>query len=312
MVAAATNPPPAAPSASPRQARARAPLPSFSREEFAQLHLKLFNDHIADTVRTNRLLYRSIREATRLLQSMEAGETPPDPSRAAAAKALLRVRPLPVPSLAAPRAPRQNKRSHPSDSSGYFGYSSSRPSTASGPSGPSHPPSSPRPPAAHAPSSPSTTSTPPAEPAHPAASATRAESPAAPLSTAATDPAPAPAPTPASAPTSDAASASIQAPPPVAATPSTPAQPASTPAADLRAQLQQIQADLASHQPELDRLQRNLAAATNPVDRATRRRRFEAFIKHHIAPLHQRLKSLASALSAHDLTATVYAIPTPL
>jgi hypothetical protein len=302
VVAAATTPPPAAPPASPRQARTRAPLPSLSRDEFAQLHLKLFNDHIADTVRSNRLLYRSIREATRLLQSMEAGEIPPDPSRAAAAKALLRVRPLPVPSLAAPRAPRQNKRSRPSDSSGYPGYSNSHPSTSPGhssPSAPSHPPSSPRPPAANSPSSPSTTSTPPAAPA------ARAESPAA------TDPAPTPSPTPAAAPTSDPATATIQAPPPVAATPPAPAQP-STPAADLRSQFNQIQAEVAAHQPELDRLQRHLAAATNPVDRATRRRRFEAFVKQHIAPLHQRLKSLASALSAHDLTATVYAIPTPL
>jgi hypothetical protein len=244
MVATSTTPQPATPPvaeapltrpAAPAAMTAEVdPLPSPNSPDY---HLALYNANSTEIVRTNSVLCRSMRRAARVLEGMQSGTIPFDADRFAAAKAILRIRPLTVPRPVVPRAPR-----------------------------------APRPPA---PSAPTPTSD------------RRATS--SPHSTAAATTAVTPRPASEPAPLSS-----------------------SQVATRLRAELEQLKANLAAHQPELERLQKDLASATNPVDRDTRRRRLENFISHQLAPLHSRLGALSDCLSASDRQAITHPVPTPL
>ncbi len=99
-----------------------------SPESHADQHARLFNHEIQDTEDTNAEILAAAAEAREFLAA-NPGLKRSDPARYRAARVLLSIKPLSVPTWPKPRKPRPSLPSRPSSSSSYDSFSRSTSST---------------------------------------------------------------------------------------------------------------------------------------------------------------------------------------
>lgn len=264
--------------------------------ELNAIHTAIFLDNLRDTHRTNHEIRKTLRVALRTVRGMSTRRIPVDEDLMAVAALAARFRPLPIPRPLTPRAPRSRSGDIPP------------------PRTPTPPPPGPREP--HPPAA-EPALVRPAKDLLTAAAATSTITPAPSAGTPSSAVAQSHSSVPSSTPASSSASAAAPVAPaaPAAIIPTPAAAPAPVPAplppakaaflAPFLRERDELQAKLAAHSPEVQRLNAarlahaNAKAAEPSPAYVEANRRFEHFLRDTIHPITTRLAILADLIRDH-------------